>query len=91
MCTKSTRSYKLIHIKNRDSSVSIMAKLRTGLPGFDSRKGQVLFLITIALRLGLRPNQPPIQWVAGALSSEVKRPRREADHSPPSSTEIKNA
>jgi hypothetical protein len=32
-----------------------------------------------------------IQWVPGVLSLEVKRPRREADHSPPSSTRVKNA
>jgi hypothetical protein len=37
----------------------------------------------------LGPNQPPIQWVPGALSLEVKRPGREADHSPPSSAEVK--
>jgi hypothetical protein len=33
--------------------------------------------------------QPPIQWVPGALSLGVKRPGREADHSPPSSAEVK--
>jgi len=38
---------------------------------------------------GLRPTQPPIQWVAGTLSLGVKRPGREADHSPPSSAEFK--
>jgi len=31
----------------------------------------------------------PIQWIRGALSSGVKRPGREADHSPPSSAEVK--
>jgi hypothetical protein len=35
--------------------------------------------------------QPPIQCVPGALSLVVKRPEREADHSPPSSAEVKNA
>jgi hypothetical protein len=35
------------------------------------------------------PIQAPIQWVPGALSLGVKRPRREADHSPPSSAEVK--
>jgi hypothetical protein len=30
-------------------------------------------------------------WVPGALSLGVKRPEREADHSPPSSAEVKNA
>jgi hypothetical protein len=33
--------------------------------------------------MALRPTQPPIQWVRGALSLGVKQPRREADHSPP--------
>jgi hypothetical protein len=37
------------------------------------------------------PTQPPIQWIPGALSLGVKRPRREADHSPPSSVEVNNA
>jgi hypothetical protein len=35
--------------------------------------------------------QTPIQWVLGALSPGVKRPEREADHSPPASAEDKNA
>jgi hypothetical protein len=33
--------------------------------------------------------QPPIQWVPGALSPGVKRPGREADHSPPTSAGVK--
>jgi hypothetical protein len=33
--------------------------------------------------------QPLIQWVPGALSLGVKRSGREADHSPPSSAEVK--
>jgi hypothetical protein len=33
----------------------------------------------------------PIQWVPGALSLGVKRPGREADHSPPPSAEVNNA
>jgi hypothetical protein len=32
-----------------------------------------------------------LQWVPGALSLGVKRPVSEADHSPPSSAEFKNA
>jgi hypothetical protein len=39
----------------------------------------------------LGPTQPPIKWVPGALSLGVKRPGREADHSPPTSAEDKNA
>jgi hypothetical protein len=38
--------------------------------------------------------EPSMQWVSGILSrgaGRVKRPGREADHSPPSSAEVKNA
>jgi len=34
-------------------------------------------------------DQPPVQWVTGALSQGVKRPERE-DDSPPASAEMKN-
>jgi hypothetical protein len=39
----------------------------------------------------LPSSQPPIQWVAGAVSLGVKRPGREAGHSPPYTAEVKNA
>jgi hypothetical protein len=41
--------------------------------------------------LALGPAQPPIQWTPWDLSLGIKRPGREADHSPPSSAEVKNA
>jgi hypothetical protein len=55
-----------------------------GVLGFDSRWGLRIFLFTIASRTTLGPTQPPSQWVPGALSLGVKRPGRQADHSPPS-------
>jgi hypothetical protein len=45
--------------------------------------------ITIMSRTALGPTQPPVHWVPGALSLGVKWPGREADHSPPSSAEVK--
>jgi hypothetical protein len=36
----------------------------------------------------LGSTQQPIQWAPVALSLGVKRPRREADHSPPTTAEI---
>jgi hypothetical protein len=57
---------------------------------FDSRRKLGIFLFTTASRTALGPSQSPIQWVPEALSSGVKLPGREADHSPPSSAEVKN-
>jgi hypothetical protein len=37
----------------------------------------------------LGPTQPSIQWIPGALSPGVKLPGREADHSSPTSVEVK--
>jgi hypothetical protein len=50
--------------------------------GFNSRQGLEIFLFTTASRTALEPTQFPIQWVTGG---------READHSPQSRTEVKNA
>jgi hypothetical protein len=38
-----------------------------------------------------RLDQSPVQWVPGTLFLGVKRPVRQADHSLPSSAEVKNA
>jgi hypothetical protein len=47
------------------------------------------FLFSTSSRLALGSTQPPIQWVLGALSPEVKWLGCEADHSPPPSVEAK--
>jgi hypothetical protein len=62
-----------------------------GVLGFESRRGLGIFLFTTASRTALGPTQPPIQWVRGSLSLGVKRPGRLADHSRPSSAEVKNS
>jgi hypothetical protein len=59
--------------------------------GFNSRRGLGILVFTTASRMALGPTQPLIQWVPGALSLGVKRPGREADHSPPYGAEVKNA
>jgi hypothetical protein len=51
--------------------------------------GTDLFLQKSRLTLG--PIEPPIQRVVEGLSSWVKRPRREADHSPLSTAEVEKA
>jgi hypothetical protein len=52
-------------------------------------KGKI-FRLSTSSKPVLGPTPPPIQWVPGALSPEVRRPGREADHSPPTSVEVKN-
>jgi len=69
--------------QSRDSSVGIAMDY-----GFDSRRRLGIFLFTIASRTALKLIQPPIQWVPETLSLGVKRPGREAAHSPPSSAEV---
>jgi hypothetical protein len=59
--------------------------------GFESRQTLGIFLFTTASILALGFTQPPILWLPGALSLGVKRPVRESDHSPLSSSEVKNA
>jgi hypothetical protein len=60
-----------------------------GVLEFDSRRGLGIFLFTTGSKTALGPIQPPIQRVPGSLSLGVKWPGREADHSPPSSAEVK--
>jgi hypothetical protein len=59
--------------------------------GFDSWRGLGIFLFATASRTALGPTQTSIQGVSGALSLGLKQPGRDADHSPPSSAEVKNA
>jgi hypothetical protein len=73
--------YTLIHKQAITSSILY----RYG-QGFDSRQRQDIFLFSTASR----PALGPTQWVPEAVSPVVKRQWREADHSPPSSAEVKN-
>jgi hypothetical protein len=60
-------------------------KGRSSSPG----RGEI-FLFPVSSRPVLGPTQPPILWVTGAFSPQVKRPGREADYSLPTSAEVKN-
>jgi hypothetical protein len=55
-----------------------------------SRGNDEIFFLTTA-STDLMPSQSHIQWVSAALVPGIKRQEREADHSPPSNTEVKNA
>jgi len=60
--------------------------------GFESRQELgIFFVLTTASRPPLGLTQPAVEWVPGVSSLLLKRPGREADNSPPSSADVKDA
>jgi hypothetical protein len=70
---------------SRDSSVSIVTRLRVVRQGPVSRQKLRFLLFVTPSRPALGPTQPPIQCVPG-----VKKPGCESDHPPSSSAEVNN-
>jgi hypothetical protein len=87
------RSYRKNSVKygtNRDSAVGIATGYGLDDRDKSSSRGRVKnFLFCTSSRPVLGSTQPPFQWVPGAPSPGVKRPRREADYSSPTSAEVK--
>jgi hypothetical protein len=73
-----------------DSSAGIRVVCGVGGQGSITGRGKEIFLYTTASRPALGPTLLSIQWVLGIIFPGVKRPGREADHSPPFSAEVKN-
>jgi hypothetical protein len=75
---------------SRDGSVGTTTGYELDGPVSIPDRGKV-FLFFTASRPNLGPTQHHVQLVSEALPPGVKRQRREADHSPPTSAEVKNA
>jgi hypothetical protein len=75
-----------IILLSRDSSVGIATGYGLDDQGAESSSpGRVkIFYFSMSSRPALGSTQPPIKWVPG-----VNRQGREADHSPPTSVEVK--
>jgi hypothetical protein len=71
----------MFHMTSKESGYFSQSsnRLEAGRPGIDSRHGK-LFLNSTKSRPALEPTQSAIQWVPGAISLEVKRLGRGADH-----------
>jgi hypothetical protein len=75
---------------SRESSVGIATRYWLNGGGSRSGRGKIFSSSLLTSRPALGPTQPPIQLVPGAVSLGVKGQGREADHTPPSSAEVKN-
>jgi hypothetical protein len=77
--------------ENRDSTVGIATGYGVDDRGVGVRVPDRVknFQFSTSSRPTPGPTQPPIQWVLGALSPEVKRQGHEAEHSPPARAEVK--
>jgi hypothetical protein len=86
--------YKYMHYTLKgscDNAVGRVTGLWAGQPrGRSSSPGRVKnFLFSTSSRPALGPTLLPTEWVLGVLSSWVKQPGAEADHSPPTSAKVK--
>jgi hypothetical protein len=85
-------TFRILNRGSRDSTVGIATgyRLDDRGRGWSSSPSRVKnFLFSTSSRPALGPTQLPIQWVPEALSPGVKRPGREADHSPNTSAKVK--
>jgi hypothetical protein len=76
---------------NRESV--LVVGIATGY-GLDDRGVEVRVpvgsrIFSTSSRVALGSTQPPLRWIQGALSPEIKRPGLEANHSPPTVAEVK--
>jgi hypothetical protein len=83
-------SFIYLFCKSRDSSVGRAVGYWLDSRGYTPSRRKI-FLFSIASTPGLRPTQPPLQWVQRTFAPGVKRPWHEADHSSPSSAEVKDS
>jgi hypothetical protein len=77
----------------RGSSVSIVSdhKLETGRSGFDPRQRQKDFSSILCVQVGSEVHPATYQkGSGGSFPADKTQPGRDADHSPPSSSEVMN-
>jgi len=65
-------------------------ELKTEEHHFDSCNGLQIFLFFSNMQIGSWVHTASCSIGTTALSLEIKQPKHEADHSPPSSVEVKN-
>jgi hypothetical protein len=85
-------SVKMMRLTVELSTGVTLVSINTG--AYDFLKNEPVFMWILfhsrSSRPALGPTDSLIQWVTEALSPAVKRPWREANHSPQTTTEVKN-
>jgi hypothetical protein len=87
---------RLLILYYGDNLLPIALSMRTAHTNTSCCETWELWMLNLVVHLQIMqtasppPRPTPIQWVTGVLSPRVQRPRREADHLPPLSTEVKN-
>jgi hypothetical protein len=76
-------------MRSLGSSVGIATSYGVDDRGFGVRVLVASRIFSTLSRSALGPTQPPMQWVWEALSPGVERQEHDADHSPPTSAEVK--
>ena len=76
--------------RSRNNAFGIVTRLWVGKFGFQFPAGARDFHFSSSPRHDLGTTQPSAQCVPEVSAPGIKRPRYEADHSPPSRAEIKN-
>jgi hypothetical protein len=76
-------------IRGWDRSVNIATGYGPDARGSIPGRGKI-FLFSTTSGPPMGPTQSPIQWAVGIIFPGVKRHRREANQSPPSSADVKN-
>jgi len=78
-------------MRNRDSVLSVVIRLRTGRSGVHNRAGECFtFSTKISRDRRWSPSSLLFKWEMGAPSSRVKWPGRESDYPPPSNAAVRN-
>jgi hypothetical protein len=78
-----------MYLQSQNTAVSVAMDYRVEGQCSNPGRGK-MFLFSLSSRLALEHTQPPIHLVPGAVSLGVKQLKHEADHLPPSSSEVKN-
>jgi hypothetical protein len=82
-------SYQALWPESRGSAVDMVTGYGMRDRGIGIRVSVGSRIFSASSRPALGSTQPPLQWVPGALFQEVKKPGREAAHTPTASAEVK--